>query len=239
MSYLARLKRLDGDNHFTHTPETVPPKLTKLGCVSSVSSIQPLYVKYHGSNDDEKIRVETPSTATSHSLFHFADREPMEVAFTPAVSHATALACYPDAVAAEPQAERTQRTPTEPEAKENTALALAVFAGDSDVDRNEALAVALADPDGALLCYRTIAEERGLALPATDDDRRRCTQCLNLRGRVCSVAIPGGLVSAIRGYQPMRDVLQRCAGYLPDATDNDQQTGNERWPVLIDTKGGE
>lgn len=154
------------------------------------------------------------------------------------MSHAKALACYPDAVAAEPQAERTQRTPTQAEAKEITALVLAVFADDSrrNINGNEALAVALADPDGALLCYRTIAEERGLALPDADDDRRRCTQCLNLRGRVCSVAIPGGLVSANRGYQPMRNVLQRCAGYLPNETDNDQRTGNERWPGLIDTK---
>ena len=174
---------------------------------------------------------ETPTA--SRWLFHFADRESMEVVFASVMSHANALACYPDAVAAEPQTHRPLRTPTKAEAKEITALVLAVFAGDSDVDRNEALAAALADPDGALLCYRTIAEERGIALPAINDDRRRCTQCLNLRGRVCSVAMPGGQVSANRGYQPMRDVLQRCAGYLPDATDNDQRTGNERWPALI------
>ncbi len=185
-------------------------------------------------------KVGTGDTATaSRWLFHFDNREPMEVVFTPAVSHANALACYPDAFAAEPQAERTQRTPTEPEAKEIAAPVMAVFAGDSDVDRNETLAAALADPDGALHCYRRIADEHGIALPNTADDRRRCTQCLNLRRRVCSAAIPGGLVSANRGYQPMRDVLQRCAGYLPDATDSDQRTGNERWPGLTDTKGGE
>ena len=161
-------------------------------------------------------------------LFHFTDRDDLPVTYAPAVDHAAALACYPDAVAAEPIPERPQRVATEAEAKEITVLIGIVLANDTDVDRNEALAVALADPEGALLCYRTIAEERGLALPDGDDDRRRCTQCLNLRGRVCSVAIPGGLVSANRGYQPMRDVVQRCAGYLPDATDNDQRTGNER-----------
>lgn len=166
-------------------------------------------------------------------LFHFIEREPLTVLFTPAVSHAGALACYPDAVAAEPQAERPQRTATKLEAEEITALVQAVFAVDSEVDRNEALAVALADPDGALRCYRGIAQDRGIDLPENEDDRRRCTQCLNLRGRVCSAARPGGLVSALFGYQPMRDTLQRCAGYQPNANDSDQRPGRERWPGLI------
>ena len=170
-------------------------------------------------------------------LFHFTDRDNLPVTFAPAVDHAAALAYYPEAVAAEPIPERPQRVATEAEAKEITVLIGIIFANDTDVNCNEALAAALADPEGALLCYRTIAEERGLALPDGDDDRRRCSQCLNLRGRVCSVAIPGGLVSANRGYQPMRDVLQRCAGYLPNATDNDQRPGRERWPGLTDTKG--
>jgi hypothetical protein len=50
------------------------------------------------------------------------------------------------------------------------------------------------------------------------DERRFCTQCLNLRGGVCIVAKPGGLVSAIVGYRPaLPDMLQRCAGYSPNA----------------------
>ena len=69
---------------------------------------------------------------------------------------------------------------------------------------------------------------------ATDDDRRLCTQCLNLRSGVCIVAKPGGVVSAIRGYQPaLVDILQRCAGYSPNASDTDQSAGRERWPVPI------
>jgi len=78
-------------------------------------------------------------------------------------------------------------------------------------------------------------------LPKPDpfpDDRRRCSQCLNLRGRVCTVAKPGGLVSANVGYWPTAHTLQRCAGYLPNATDTNQQRGRERWPGLIQ-KGGE
>jgi hypothetical protein len=76
--------------------------------------------------------------------------------------------------------------------------------------------------------------ERGLWLSDNPDERRLCTQCLNLRGAVCIVAKPGGLVSAIRGYQPaLVDILQRCAGYSPNARDTDQSAGRERWPVPI------
>ena len=166
-------------------------------------------------------------------LFHFTDRNDLPVTFAPAVNHEAALSYYPDAVAAEPILDRAQRKPSKAEANEITALVQAVFASDSDVDRNEALAVALADPDGTLLCYRTIAEERGIELPDTDDDRRRCTQCRNLRGLACIIAQPGGLVSARQGYQPIRDVLHRCAGYQPDSSDMDHRTGGERWPGLI------
>ena len=46
------------------------------------------------------------------------------------------------------------------------------------------------------------------------DDRRTCEQCANLQGIVCSVARPGGVVSAVVGYRPgLLEVLQRCRGY--------------------------
>lgn len=44
---------------------------------------------------------ERPSTAWRW-LIHFADRNPLEVAFSPEASHAEALEAYPDALAAEP-----------------------------------------------------------------------------------------------------------------------------------------
>lgn len=66
------------------------------------------------------------------------------------------------------------------------------------------------------------------------DDRRPCSQCLNLRGRVCTIAKPerGVPVVANQGYQPAPDTPQRCAGYLPNTTDDDQRMGCERWPGL-------
>jgi hypothetical protein len=99
-------------------------------------------------------------------LFHFADRGDLPVTFAPAVDHAAALAYYPDAVAAEPIPDRPQRQPIKAEADEITALVGAIYASDTDDDRAEALAVALADPDGALLCYRTMAKDLGIAIAA-------------------------------------------------------------------------
>ncbi len=176
--------------------------------------------------------LDTPDTSQNVSaedwalfnawLFHFADRADLPVTFASAVDYAAALAYYPDAVAAEPTPERPQRKSTKAEAEEIRALVQAIYANDTDDDRAEALAAALADPVGALLCYRAIAEERGIALVKTDADRR-----------TCAIAKPGGLVSSANpGYRPVPDTLKRCAGYLSNTTDHDQRPGCERWPGL-------
>lgn len=120
--------------------------------------------------------LDTPDTSQTVSaedwaqfnawLFHFVDRDDLPVTFAPAVDHAKALSYYPDAVAAEPIPDRPQRKPNKAEADEITALVNAVFPDDTDDDRAEALAAALNDPDGALLCYRTIAEDRCIAIAA-------------------------------------------------------------------------
>jgi hypothetical protein len=75
---------------------------------------------------------------------------------------------------------------------------------------------------------------------ADTDDRRTCSQCLNLRGRICGIAKPEAraLVVANAGYRPQADTLHRCAGYLPDTNDTDQRPGGERWLGLIQ-KGNE
>jgi hypothetical protein len=54
--------------------------------------------------------------------------------------------------------------------------------------------------------------------PDPYDDRRTCRQCANLRGAVCSVARPGGIVSAKYGYTPsqvFKEEPHRCEGYAP------------------------
>ncbi len=70
----------------------------------------------------------------------------------------------------------------------------------------------------------------GLPTVPDTDDRRTCSQCRNLASRVCSVARPGGTVSAIKGYRPDLERLRRCAGYLPNGSDADPRPGAERWP---------
>jgi hypothetical protein len=45
------------------------------------------------------------------------------------------------------------------------------------------------------------------------DDRRYCGDCLHLSGSVCTLAYPGGLVSAMTGYRPVLDLKRRCEGF--------------------------
>jgi len=148
-------------------------------------------------------------------LIHFADREPVTVTFSPIVNHAGALACYPDAVAAEPIPDTPSRTPTAEESAHLVMLMMAIYGDDWEGDRNEALQVALVDPDNALTCYTVIASERGLIL-TNDDDRRTCRQCASLHGVTCTLATPGGALSAKRGYTPgelWQDEPHRCEGF--------------------------
>ncbi len=85
----------------------------------------------------------------------------------------------------------------------------------------------IAEFDGGL------SREEAEALAWAEDDRRRCRHCLNLsQAGTCTVASPGGVVSARRGYEPIQDILRRCEGYRPNEEDPDQRPGAERWPGL-------
>ena len=61
MSYLARLKRLDSGNNFTHTPKTVLTKPTQPGSVSYGSSVLAHIEKINVANDGERIGTESVS----------------------------------------------------------------------------------------------------------------------------------------------------------------------------------
>lgn len=137
------------------TPATVQPQPKP--CVAFVASV--------GVANAETVKTDAGKSC-SHWLFHFTDRDSLRVTFAPEVDHAAALTDYPDAVAAEPITARPQRQPTKAEAEEITALVQAIYASDTEHDRAEALATALVDPEGALLCYRTIARDRGIAIAA-------------------------------------------------------------------------
>lgn len=83
----------------------------------------------------------------------------VEVRFSPEVTRGAALAACPGAIAAEPIPETPKRKPTEAEAVELKRLVALAYA--DEADRAEALAAALADTDGALTCYRGIADLPG------------------------------------------------------------------------------
>jgi hypothetical protein len=51
------------------------------------------------------------------------------------------------------------------EAEELRHIVAAIYQGDTEADRAEALDAALDDPVDALICYRAIAAERGIYLP--------------------------------------------------------------------------
>lgn len=59
-------------------------------------------------------------------------------------------------------------------------------------------------------------QQRFTRLPRSDgaDDRRLCGECRHMRGRQCSIARPGGVVSARKWYEPAEtELLQRCKGF--------------------------
>lgn len=122
-----------------------------------------------GSDSGETLPTSTaPPIRAGGWLFHFADREPLESWFDPAITHAEALAGTPDAVAAEPIPERITRAASLIERDELMALVQAIYRHDTDQDRQEAIDAALADPGGSLACYRAIAAERGITVARTD-----------------------------------------------------------------------
>lgn len=58
------------------------------------------------------------------------------------------------------------------------------------------------------------------------DERRTCQQCRNLSGDGrCLAAWRGELRGVIRDFEPIKDMLQRCASYAPGPDDIDQREG--------------
>ena len=184
-----------------------------------------------------------PPVRAPRWLIHFLDREPLEVWFSPAADHAEALVGYPDAVAAEPVPERTDtRTATVIERDELLALIQAIYAADTDQDRQEATDAALADPAGALQCYRAISSERGITVERADARQssaqsarqsvqqsvqqsaaRNCSTCRHRKRPGLSAGYCGGgrddLPPAYGLHHPLRklpdDQGASCASYLP------------------------
>ena len=183
-----------------------------------------------------KVGIGDMATASRWWLIHYPERDPVEVACCPEATHAEILEWHADAVAAEPFTPTIRQPSASLTASEETAIRawLALIEETDPVIIGEVIGQCQRDADARDYFTGRAAVE----LPRPDpfpDDRRQCSQCLNLRGRACSIAKPerGALVVANRGYWPAPDTLQRCAGYQPNVTDNDQRPGRERWPGLI------
>ena len=184
------------------------------------------------------------ATASRWWLIHFLDSDPVEVACCSEPTHADILERYPDAIAAEPFTPSIRQPSAPLAASEETAIRAwlelieeaepATIAGVIDQCQMDADARDYFTGRAGFKNEAPIQVDR----IEQDDDRRTCWHCLNLRGRACNIAKPerGALVVANVGYRPQPDTRHRCAGYLPNATDNDQRPGGERWPGLTDAK---
>jgi len=219
----------------TATPATFATQEGERGrTVASVATVAVAKFPQGQTAPPAKVGADDTVTASLRWLIHYPDRDSVEVACCPEATHAEILERHPDAVAAEPFTP-TIRQPSAPlTASEETAIRawLALIEETDSATIAEVIGQCQMDADArGYFTGRAAAE-----LPKPDtflDDRRTCSQCLNPRGRVCGVAILGGVVSANKGYRPQADTLQRCAGYLPNASDSDRRTGRERWPGLI------
>ena len=193
-------------------------------------------IREHKAEIIDVLKVGAGDTATASRwwLIHYPDRDPVEVACCPEATHAEILERHSDAVAAEPFTP-TIRQPLAPmTAEEERAIPawLALIEETDPATIAEVIGQCQRDADARAYFTARAANE----LPkqaADDDDRRTCRQCGNLSVTgACSVAKPGGLVSANRGYRPPADTPQRCIGFLSLPTDPDQRTGAQRWPGL-------
>ena len=168
-------------------------------------------------------------------LIHYPDRDPVEVACCPEATHADILEQHPDAVAAEPFTPTIRQASAPLTAEEETAIRAWLALIDETNPATIAEVIDRCQRDTGARDYFTGRAAAELPKPEPfPDDRRTCSQCLNLRNRVCSVAKPerGALVVANRGYQPEMAQRLRCAGYSPGADDSDRRSGRERWPML-------
>lgn len=107
-------------------------------------------------------------------------------------------------------------------------------------ERNPTAVTAVPDPGDAEILRASIGSNGSATATdfqeteaSDDDDRRACTQCANLTGRGLCLAARRGEIVASRNYEPIRDLLRRCEGYMPGVADADRRPGLERWPGLI------
>ena len=216
MTLSALIRKRDTGNLATAIPaiSATQPK-EGAGTVARIATVAVANPKEEKTAPPAKVGAGDTATAFRWWLIHYPDRDPLEVACCPEATHADILERHPDAVAAEPFTP-TIRQPSVPlTASEETAIRawLALIEETDAATIAEVIGQCQRDADARDYFTGRAAAE----LPKPDplpDDRRTCRQCSNLTyGGVCSVASPGGAVSAIRGYRPVADLRQRCEAF--------------------------
>jgi hypothetical protein len=163
----------------------------------------------------EALKVGAGDTATASRwwLIHYPDRDPLEVACCPDATHADILERHPDAVAAEPFTPAIRQPSAPLTAREEMVIRawLALIEETDPATFAEVIGRCQRDADARAYF---LARAR-LEMPTPEpDDRRPCRDCRHLRDEVCSIASPGGIVSANRGYRPSTiNTPHRCAGF--------------------------
>ncbi len=224
----------------------------KAGIIEVLKSVPPANEPFNTT----PAKVSPANTAASWGwLVRYPDGGTIEVYTVPEPTRAEVLRDYPGAVEAEPLGQIRQMAGQLAPEDEAAIRAWLARIGEGDPQTiADVLRQCRADPEAlryflerarpydaeAFEERAAIAEHNG-GLNRTDaealawredDNRRRCSECANLVGRICRIAAPGGLVPARRGYEPFKDILRRCEGFTPTADDPDQRTGLERWPGL-------
>ena len=201
----------------TATPATFATQEGERGrTVASVATVAVAKSPQGQTAPPAKVGAGDTATASRWWLIHYPDRDPVEVACCPEATHADILERHPDAVAAEPFTP-TIRQPSAPlTASEETAIRawLALIEETDPATIAEVIGQCQRDADAR--DYFTGRAAAELPKPAPfPDDRRTCRKCSNFTyGGICSVAYPGVPVSAIRGYRPVADLLQRCDAFI-------------------------
>lgn len=154
-AYLARLKQIENKKNSLYIPNSEPSKPSKVP-FEPFEGTHPAHIE---KNIIDDVAIIAPPKTSWGWLIHYPDRDPVEAYVIPEPSHAEVLRDFPGAIAAEPIPDSPKRRATPAQEAELRVLVAAIYSGDTDADRAEALVAALADPDDALACYRAIVLE--------------------------------------------------------------------------------
>jgi hypothetical protein len=175
-------------------------------------------------------------TASRWWLMHYPDRDPVKVVCSHDATHGEMLERYPDVVAAEPSAPTFRQPSASMTAAEKQAIRAWLALIEETDPTTIAEVVDQCEQNAETRDYFIGRAVKELPKPDSSDDRRTCEQCMNLVGRRC-LAAQRGEIMASRNYEPIRDMLQRCEGYVPRVEDSDRQHGREHRHEMIEKEG--